>query len=145
MSAMSSSPDAMLRIERINYGLGAAVTLGSLLVGTRSQVLGIAIGVALTCLNFTVLRRLVFRWTADTAAGRSSNRVVLILPKMVALMAAVVLALMFLPISAVAFTIGYSVFVASIMIETIYSSLAPPPAAGGANPADPQAPGTDNG
>jgi hypothetical protein len=34
---------------------------------------------------------------------------------------------MFLPISAVAFTIGYSVFVASIMIETIYSQLAPPP------------------
>jgi len=143
---VTSSNDAMLRIERLNYLIGAIVTLVTLFVGSRSQVLGVAIGVALTCLNFTVLRRLVFRWTADTAAGRTSNRVVLIMPKMVALMAAVVLSLTLLPISAVAFTIGYSVFVASIAIETIYSQLAPrptPPA--DPNPSDPGTPGTTNG
>ena len=137
MASAISNGDSMVRIERLNYLLGAAVTLGALFVGTRSQVLGVAIGVALTCLHFTILRRLVFRWTADTAAGKASNRVVLIMPKMVALMAAVVLALMFLPISAVAFTIGYSVFVASIMIETIYSQLAPPP------PGDPAPPSSN--
>lgn len=141
---MTTNPDSMVRIERLNYFLGAALSLGSLAIGTRPQVLGIAIGVLLTCLNFTVLRRLVFRWTADTAAGRSSNRVVLILPKMIALMTAVVLALMFLPISAVAFTIGYSVFIVSITIETLYSSLAPRPAPADANTSDPGAP-TDHG
>jgi hypothetical protein len=117
--------DSMVRIERINYLLGAVITLVSLFVGTRAQVLGIAVGVALTCLNFTALRRIVYRWTADTAAGKSSSRVALVMPKMMALMGAVVVALMFLPISAIAFTIGYSVFLVSIAIETLYSSLKP--------------------
>jgi hypothetical protein len=113
----------MVRIERLNYLLGAIATLIGLAIGTRAQALGIAVGVALTCANFTVLRRLVFKWTADTAKGKTSNRVALIMPKMAALMAAVVLALTFLPISAVAFTIGYSVFIASIVVESIYSAL----------------------
>ena len=118
-----SAGDSMVRIERLNYLLGAAAVLIAVFVGTRAQMLGVAVGVALTCANFTVLRRLVFRWTADTAAGKASNRVALIMPKMAALMAAVVLALTLLPISAIAFTIGYSVFIASIVVESIYSAM----------------------
>lgn len=117
--------DSMLRIERLNYLLGAIATLIALVVGTRAQVLGVAIGVILTCANFTVLRRLVFRWTTDTAAGKASNRIALVMPKMAALMGAVVLALVLLPISAVAFTIGYSVFIVSIVIESLYSVFKP--------------------
>jgi hypothetical protein len=113
----------MLRIERLNYLLGGIAVLVALAVGDRAQVLGVAVGVALTCANFTVLRKLVFKWTADTAAGKASNRVALVMPKMAALMGAVVLSLVFLPISAIAFTIGYSVFIASIVVESIYSAL----------------------
>jgi len=126
-----TTQDSMLRIERMNYMLGAVATLVAVFIGDRSEILGVAIGVALTCLNFTFLRRLVFRWTADTAAGRTSNRVVLILPKMVGLLAAVVLVLTLLPVSTIAFTIGYSVFIASIAVETVLSLLRGP-----ASPAD---------
>ena len=45
------------------------------------------------------------------------------LPKMVGLMGAVAVAILFLPIDPIAFTIGYSIFIVSIVIETTYSAL----------------------
>lgn len=110
------------RIERLNYGLTAILTTIALLTQTRSVVLGLAVGAGLTCLNFYVLRKLVVRWTADAAAGKAGNAQLLMLPKMVLLLGAVAAAVLLLPIDVIAFAIGYSVFIVSIVIEAIYSA-----------------------
>jgi hypothetical protein len=111
------------RIERLNYGLGAALALASLLTQSKAIALGVCVGVALTCINFFVLRKLIVKWTSSAAQGQTSNAPLLMLPKMVGLMGAVAVAVLFLPIDVVAFTVGYSIFIVSIVIETIYSSI----------------------
>lgn len=114
---------SILRIERINYALGGVLVIAAALTQTRPIALGVAVGVALTCLNFNVLRRLVHKWTTDAAAGRSGAAPLLMLPKMIGLMGAVAVAILFLPIDPVAFTVGYSIFIISIVIDTTYSAL----------------------
>ncbi|HEX3765146.1 MAG TPA: ATP synthase subunit I [Kofleriaceae bacterium] len=114
------------RIERLNYGIGAVVVAAALLTQPRPISLGIAVGVVLTCLNFLALRKLVVKWTRDAAAGRGGNGAVLMLPKMIGLMGAVALAILLLPINIVAFTIGYSIFFVSIIVDATYSALRTP-------------------
>ncbi len=116
--ANASGMPSIHRIERLNYGLGALLVIAGAITQTRSVALGLAVGVALTCANFYVLRKLVVKWTDDAAAGRVRSTGVLIIPKMIALMGAVVACLALLPIDAVAFVVGYSLFIVSIMIET---------------------------
>ena len=129
--ASPDSPDARAgagihRIERLNYAIGAVLVAAALLTQSRSVSLGIAVGVALTCINFFVLRKLVVKWTRDAAAGRGGNGAVLMLPKMIGLMGAVALVILFLPVNVVAFVIGYSIFIASIVIDATYSALRTP-------------------
>lgn len=114
---------SILRIERLNYGLGAVLAIASLFTQSRSIALGVCVGVALTCANFYVLRRLITKWTSAAAKGQTSNAPLLMLPKMVGLMGAVAVAVLFLPINVVAFTVGYSIFIVSIIVETIYSAI----------------------
>lgn len=116
---------SLLRIERMNYAFGGVMVIIGGLTQAKSIALGITVGVVLTCLNFALLRRIVVRATADAAQGGASNRMLLVMPKMTLMMIAVVLALKFLPISAPGFAIGYSVFVASILVEAVYSAIAP--------------------
>jgi hypothetical protein len=111
------------RIERLNYGLAALLTIIGALTQPQPIALGLAVGAALTCANFFVLRKLVVKWTADAAAGRTPSTGVLLVPKMMLLMGAVVACLALLPIDAVAFVVGYSLFIASIMIETAIVAL----------------------
>lgn len=118
---------SLLRIERLNYGLGGILVIAAALTQNQPVALGIAVGVALTCLNFFVLRKLVTKWTSDAAQGKSGNAPLLMLPKMVGLMGAVALAILFLPIDPIAFTIGYSLFIVSIVVDTTYSALRPQP------------------
>lgn len=77
------------------------------------------------------MNRLIGRWIDDAKRGDGvgSTRVALIMPKMVGLMVAVVLCLKFLPIDAVFFVIGYSVFIVSIVVEGVLSVLRPAPPA----------------
>lgn len=117
--------DSLVRIERLNYALGGLLVIAGALTQPRAIALGLAVGIALTCLNFMMVRRLVFRATTDAANGISSNRMMLVLPKMTLLMAAVVLSLRFLPINAVAFAAGYSLFIVSILIESVHAALRP--------------------
>jgi hypothetical protein len=117
---------SMLRIERINYALGGVLVIAAALTQSRPVALGVAVGVLLTCLNFHVLRRLVTKWTADAAQGRTGSAPLLMLPKMIGLMGAVAVAILFLPIDPVAFTVGYSIFIISIVIDTSYSALRTP-------------------
>ena len=122
---MAASP-SMRRIERLNYAIGGVLVIAATLVFRDGRIaLGVAVGVVLTCLNFFVLRRLVTRWTADAAEGKQSNASFLMLPKMVGLMLSVALALLFLPIDPIAFTVGYSTFVVSIIADTTYSAMRP--------------------
>jgi hypothetical protein len=116
---------SMIRIERLNYALGGILVIAAALTQPRDVALGIAVGVALTCANFFVLRRLVYKWTTDAAQGKTGSAPMLMLPKMVGLMGAVALSILFLPIDPIAFVIGYSLFIVSIVIDTTYSALRP--------------------
>jgi len=111
------------RIERINYALGAVLVVIGMLTQPKSVALGLAVGVALTCLNFFIMSRLVTRWTAEVARGQGDGKsAYMMLPKMIGLMGAVAAAILFLPINPIAFTVGYSTFVLSIVIDCIYSA-----------------------
>ncbi|MBA3460793.1 MAG: ATP synthase subunit I [Deltaproteobacteria bacterium] len=113
------------RIERLNYVIAIiVVAAGLVLVQSRSVVLGLMVGAGLTCLNFFVLRKLVVKWTEDAATGKGGNAQLLMLPKMIFLMGAVAVAVLFLPIDVISFVVGYSIFIISIVIETAYSALA---------------------
>lgn len=115
------------RIERLNYAIAIVVTLVGLLTQKQSVVLGLMVGSGLTCLNFFVLRKLVVKWTTDAKNGKGGGAAsMLMLPKMVLLMGAVTLAMLLLPIDVIAFTIGYSIFIVSIVIETAHSALRAP-------------------
>lgn len=132
---MTSGTASVMRIERLNLVLGGLLSLAALVFGTKPQFLGVVTGVILTCTNFWFLRRMVFRWTSDVAAGRPTNRMVLLAPKMLGMFVAVAFVVLFLPVSVVGFTIGYSVFVASIAVEAVYLMIYPP-----AEPPDPENP-----
>lgn len=137
MATGNRTVDGLVRIERMNYLTGAILCIGAALRYETPIALGVAVGVALTCLNFAVLRRLVFRWSEDARRGVSSNRILLVLPKMIVLMGSVVVALWVLPIHPVAFVVGYSIFLVSLTIESIYAALIPPAADGEADPSGP--------
>lgn len=111
------------RIERMNYLLSGVATLGSLVLGSREITLGVAIGAALTCVNFYVLRRLITKWTTAASQGKVSNAPLLMLPKMTGLMLACAAVILLLPIDVIAFAAGYSIFIVSIVIEGIHSGL----------------------
>ncbi len=112
------------RIERINYILAGIVVAVGLLTQSQPIVLGLMVGAGLTCLNFYVLRRLVVKWTADAASGKGGGAAsMLMMPKMIGLMGAVAFAVLLLPIDVIAFTIGYSIFILSIVIETASTAL----------------------
>ncbi len=113
------------RIERLNYGIGAVLALVALLTQPPPVTLGLAVGAGLTCLNFYVLRRLIVKWTDEAAQGKVGNSGLLMLPKMLGLMGAVAAALVLLPLDVIAFAIGYSIFIVSIIIDTTYTALRP--------------------
>jgi hypothetical protein len=116
------------RIERLNYGISAVLVLIALITQPKAVTLGLAAGAALTCANFFVLRKLIVKWTTEAAQGKQGNSAVLMLPKMIALMGLVAVAVLFLPIDVIAFAVGYSIFIGSIIIESIYSAMRTTPA-----------------
>ncbi|CAN5894817.1 hypothetical protein BH11MYX2_BH11MYX2_23830 [soil metagenome] len=121
--------DSILRIERTNYVL--AMVLVILAVITRQSkdiVLGVLVGSALTSVNFFFLRKLIAKWTADAAAGKPGNAQLLMMPKMIGLMGAVMVCMLLLPLDVVAFTVGFSIFIASIMTGAIGSAVRGAPA-----------------
>jgi hypothetical protein len=122
---MRVAKHSIIRIERLNYAIAAIVALVGVLTQPNRIALGLAIGAILTCANFFVLRKLVVKWTTDAARGETGAAPYLMLPKMVGLMGAVAIAILLLPIDAIAFVIGYSIFLVSILIETIYSAVVP--------------------
>jgi hypothetical protein len=114
---------SLQRIERMNYILGGVLIAASVFVFTREGIFGVAVGVILSGLNFTVMRYMVQRWLASAArsqsSGARSNQALLMFPKMALLMLAIFLAIWYLPISAIGVAIGFSVFLVSIGVETV--------------------------
>ena len=64
-------------------------------------------------------------WLTGAAKGEHKTGFFLI-PKMVGLMVLVFLAVHYLPISGIAFVVGFSVFLVSIAIETVRVATNPP-------------------
>lgn len=115
---------SLQRIERLNYLLGGVAVAASAFFLPRAQVFGLLLGVLLGSLNFTMISRIVQKWlgkATEAEGDRGSVSGFFLIPKMMGLMAAVFLALFFLPISAGALAIGFSVFLISIAIETARS------------------------
>jgi hypothetical protein len=116
------------RIERLNYIIGGLMVIIAAITQHRTMAAGVVVGVALSCLNFALLRRLVFKWTAEAADGRSTTgSSLLMLPKTIGMMLVVTLVLIFLPISAIGFLVGFSVFVVSIAVDLVMSAFLPTP------------------
>ena len=108
--------DSLKRIEILNYLLGAIMVGASFWITPIDFTLGIMVGVAITCLNFTFLRKLVSR-LLRTDPDKRGAVALLILPKMLGLLVAVGCALYFLKISIIGVGLGFSVFILSITIE----------------------------
>jgi hypothetical protein len=127
------------RIERLNYILGGLLIAGAALLMSRADALGVLVGALLSCVNFSLMRGMVQRWMRLPPERRGTHTFVL-LPKMLGLMAAVFLSVYFLPVTGVGVLIGFSVFLASIAIETVRFSMSPRPAEaeGGAADGDPK-------
>ena len=112
------SAPVLRRIERLNYILGGVFIVVSAIYWTQAHSLGVLVGVVLSALNFSVVRRIVERWMKRAQKGDHTAGLYLA-PKMGFLILLVFLAIRFLPISGVGFVVGFSVFLLSIAIETI--------------------------
>ena len=117
--------DSLHRIERLNYILGGLLVAGMAFVLPRDGALGVLVGVILSSLNFTVMRRMVQAWMKRPPSQRGSSSFFMV-PKMALLMGAIVLSLLLLPISAIGLAIGFSVFLVSIAVETVRYISSPP-------------------
>ncbi|HJZ88544.1 MAG TPA: ATP synthase subunit I [Polyangia bacterium] len=130
MSGATVEGKLLASVERWNLALGAAlVAVAALIRPTRTVVVGVAVGAALACLNFRVLRWLVER---IAVAGAKGAFLALLFVKMALLLGAVWLILRLLPDAVVPFLAGFSVFLISTFIAAIRASLAQARTQGGA-------------
>lgn len=111
-------PQGLARIERWNYLLAAALVAAAALLTPRSVAVGLTVGAAVTCANFSLIRRLVGRWFS-AAADQRGPTALLFVPKFTGLILVVFLCIRYVPMSPVAFAIGFSIFLISIAIESI--------------------------
>ena len=109
---------ALRRIERTNYLLAAIFIAVVAVLGTAPQLLGAAVGGALSAINFSVVRRIVGKML-QAPRGQQSRPALVFVPKMMALVAVIALAIYFLPLSPVMLAVGFSIFMISIAIETV--------------------------
>lgn len=122
---------SLTRIERMNYILGGVIVAAVAVLGTGEQLLGAAVGVVVSALNFSLLRRLVERMAAAAVGqrvGRWSS--LALIPQLLLLMGTMLAALVFLPVSVVMVAVGFSVFLLSIAVETVRYVLRSPAANG---------------
>lgn len=103
-------------IERLNLVIAAAIGLGSLLFWQRGVAYGACLGAGLAVVNFWAIRRVS---EAGLKTKSERKRLVLIsflVAKMGLLMALIYVIVRFLPINVLAFVVGLSTFLLSIMI-----------------------------
>ena len=124
---MAPAAETLRRIERLNYLFGIALVVGAVALTNKAFVGGVMVGVAVTCLNFAIMRALGSGLTRHVAAGGSPGKAIILLPKTIALMTIVALALWLLPIDPLGFVMGFSIILLSITTEAVRSILRPPP------------------
>jgi uncharacterized membrane protein YeaQ/YmgE (transglycosylase-associated protein family) len=117
--------NSLSRIERLNYILGGLAAAVAALVLPGDQSLGLLVGAIIGSVNFSLIRRIVERWLTGAAEDTGGKSGLFMIPKMGALLAAVFLALRFLPISPVYLALGFSIFLPSIVIESVRSLTGP--------------------
>ena len=108
------------RIERLNWILGGVLVAVCGALGTMEHVLGSLVGVVLGAVNFSLVARIVEKM-ALAAQGKLDAKAgsMFLMPKMAILMGLVFAALYFLPVSVPALAVGFSVFMLSIVVETV--------------------------
>jgi hypothetical protein len=112
----------LARVERANVVFGVLLTALAGLVWGRPGVLGTGAGALLACVNFFVLRRLGARAASSVLAGAAPRGFGFILiGKMTALFASVFVAIRVLHLPVIPFALGFSVFVASILLVGVSS------------------------
>jgi hypothetical protein len=108
-------------LERWTLGLAAAVIGVSLLALPQRITLGVSIGAGLMCLNAWALRRIGLR--AVRTADRPGLSLLLFIVKMTLLLGVLYLVLRYLPVDAIGFIIGVSVFPVAALISALRSGL----------------------
>lgn len=103
-------------VERFNLVIAAAVCLGSLLFWQRGVAFGAFLGAGLAVVNFWAIRRVSEAGLKTKSQRKRLILVSLLLAKMAALIALVYVVIRYLPISILAFIVGLSTFLLSIMI-----------------------------
>jgi len=106
-------------MEKWNYALGALGSMIAFWLLPMDQALGFFLGAVISCANFAVIRRLVERMLVGAKTGNARGAAMLFLPKMMALMAALAVTLLFLPVAPGYVAVGFSIFFVSIGIETV--------------------------
>lgn len=119
------TPQLPKRIERINYLLLAALAAIGAVLLSPPHALGLTVGAAISALQFSGLRWLVDRMRT-LPEPRRKGVAALLLPHLLATMGAVILALVYLPLSGGALLIGFSIFFVSIIAGTILDTLSAP-------------------
>ncbi len=104
-------------IERWNLIIGIAMIAASAVFWRLDVFIGMATGVILGSANFMAIRWVIAKFMTAKESAKAGLMVALIL-KMAGMMVAVMLVMKFLPMNALAFLIGISVFFISILIET---------------------------
>jgi hypothetical protein len=119
------NPNHLKKIERANLILGvASVALGGLLWGARGM-LAAGVGAALACVNFRALQRLGRRAIQRVESGATGGQALALaaglLIKMTALFALVWVAVRVLALPVLPFALGFSVFVFSIVLVSLFA------------------------
>lgn len=125
--------DQLLAIQRANIVLGAAATAASGLIWGARGMLATGVGAALALANFWAIRRLGARAIAKVTEGsvpQALSLVAALVAKMAILFALVWLVVRRLGLPVLPFTMGISVFVASIFLVGLYQGTTGPALAG---------------
>jgi len=105
------------RIERVNLALAVAVTVLAGLLWGKSGALAAGVGALLACVDFYILVRLGTRMVAQARTGVPSRALsFLLLTKTMLLFGLVFVAIRVAKLDAIAFALGFSVFVVSIFL-----------------------------
>jgi len=103
-------------IERLNLVVAAAICLGSLLFWRRGIAYGAFLGAGLEVLNFSAIRRVSEAGLNTKSQRKRFVLISLLIAKMGAMMGLVYVIIRYAPVNILAFVVGLSTFLVSIMI-----------------------------
>ena len=115
-------PQHLKVMEKWNLLFSVIAVLVAALAFDREHVVGVGLGAAIACINFSAIRRIWEGLLSGSTAGKQSMQVLFVL-KMFALGAVVFVCLRFVPMSPAAFAVGISIFLLSIAVESVRFAL----------------------